>query len=329
MPLLSPPIPRSALVLFLCVLLWVAPPAVYAQTIPGDDRTEFGHAVTAWLSGEDDLAALAALSELSQGGNTAAQMLLARIGIDPVLHQHVTDPLDRSERIALLRQPGGLSGRSWMQAAAETSAIAQAFVESAQSRTRAQSIEPLLEAGEDAVVMRALQGLLAEGAPGLDRAVAVADMLPAEAKVLLDESLGYFLPPDSYLLNDRPIRDRQPPEHALIWNPVMPWEWEENPETRQLVLDSVALIESHRPLYQFCETVCPTETPECAAAGAALLAGQQLFPFHSPVESVLPTETYWQSARITQDVRRRLFNELLTPEHIRPMSACLAETLMQ
>jgi hypothetical protein len=82
--------------------------------IQGSDAPEFEVAIQNWLSG-DDAVALTALAGLAP---------------DTWLHDDVTGLLPRDERIALLRKPGGLSGRSWLITAASETPLAQAFIDS-------------------------------------------------------------------------------------------------------------------------------------------------------------------------------------------------------
>ena len=104
----------------------------YPEIIPmwrparaGDPR--FQSALALWLA-DDEETALPELAALAAGGNRAAQVLLARIDVTLSLQGPWLVGLPRAERNALLRAPGGLSGRSWMQAAAEDTPLAQLWL---------------------------------------------------------------------------------------------------------------------------------------------------------------------------------------------------------
>jgi len=88
-----------------------------AAEIPGQGAAGFRTAVTLWLA-DDEAAALPELAQLAAGGNTSAQMMLALIDKTPALQGPWLARLPRAERIALMRAPGGMSGTSWMHAAA-------------------------------------------------------------------------------------------------------------------------------------------------------------------------------------------------------------------
>lgn len=82
----------------------------------GQSEPAVQSAITQWLSGQEDVA-LPALSGLAGSGNVAAQTLLGLIDITASFQGQWLASLPRAERIALMRQPGGLSGRGWLSTA--------------------------------------------------------------------------------------------------------------------------------------------------------------------------------------------------------------------
>ena len=104
-------------------LLLMASGLASASEVPGQSEAAFEAAVADWLA-DDEAAALPAFAALAEQGNAAAQMLLALIDKTPALQGPWLSGLPRSERTALLRAPGGMSGTSWMHAAAETVPLA-------------------------------------------------------------------------------------------------------------------------------------------------------------------------------------------------------------
>ena len=113
----------------LVATLWFAIPASVALSaeIAGQDQVPFQSALTSWLDGDDE-ASVPELAALGAKDNRAAQILLALIDLAPPLQGPWLAALPRAERIALLRAPGGLSGRSWMIYAAEDTPLAQLWV---------------------------------------------------------------------------------------------------------------------------------------------------------------------------------------------------------
>jgi hypothetical protein len=77
----------------------------------------FDDAVADWVAA-DDAAAMPALKALAEGGDTRAMLFLGAIEPRPLVTGYMLD-LDRQTRNALMRQPGGLSGRSWLVAIPE------------------------------------------------------------------------------------------------------------------------------------------------------------------------------------------------------------------
>ncbi len=114
-------------ILFLVCLCWLLLPGVpRAADVAGEDDPRFQAALELWLA-DDDQAALPALAALAGEGNRAAQVLLALADAITPLQGPWLAGLPRAERIALMRQPGGLSGRSWMEAAAADTPLAAAW----------------------------------------------------------------------------------------------------------------------------------------------------------------------------------------------------------
>ncbi|MEX3016922.1 hypothetical protein [Gymnodinialimonas hymeniacidonis] len=313
-----------------CFALALSAGLVSAQTIPGGTDPAFRSAVADWLTGEDDRAALQALSELAQADNAAAQILLARLERAPHLTAHVTEGMARAERIALLRMPGGLSGRSWMTAAAETVPLAQAFLDNAGQNTRVESLRFLFEAGEPAAAIRSLPGALSYGTEDLVQIMQDLDAMPDEARVLIASHAAneLYWQSGAAIQITNPVSERRPPELALIWRPVYPAEWAANPEARELALAHSINIESLTPLRTFCSAECGDQLNACMATGAALLnAFAATLPFASPSEALIPTTDYWQSPRIDTDVRR-LLNSIADPEEqsgFVAMNACFMQ----
>jgi len=93
----------------------------------GREDPRFQSALAVWLA-DDDETALPELAALAAGGNRAAQVLLAQIDVTPAVQGPWLAGLARKQRNALLRAPGGLSGRSWMQAAAEDTPLARLWL---------------------------------------------------------------------------------------------------------------------------------------------------------------------------------------------------------
>lgn len=290
------------------VLVALAVPA-WSETpssVPGQTDAMYQTAVELWLSGADDLPALQSLSELANDGNTAAQILLAEIASQSHLIAAATADLPRAERIALLRQPGGLSGRSWLEAAAEVSPLAAALRDSAIREERADAIGPLFEFGETAIATRAIFTLVSNG-----EGQAVAKMLtsgihmPPEASFFVAQlAQNGMLGAEAYPGSARMPRTGSglPPTIALAWGPIPTRTLLENPEARAFAINYSKDVPAWRPMVNLCETYCPDEVAECSAVGAAELYAANTFPFASPSQALIPDDVYWSSGRIDDDV---------------------------
>jgi len=108
--------------------------------VRGSDSAEFQSTLALWLNGADE-AALRRFGQLARNDNRAAQIFLAQIEARDWLHRSVTKDLTRKGRIELLRNPKGLSGQSWLQAAMADTPIAMRLWAAKQPY---RSIEPAL-----------------------------------------------------------------------------------------------------------------------------------------------------------------------------------------
>lgn len=294
------------------VLLTTALPTMAGadEPVPGTNSVVYQDAVQLWLDGDNDLEALRQLSALANDGNTAAQILLARIGSHAHLIGPVTESLPRNERVALLRQPGGLSGKSWLEAAAEISPLARAILDSAQREKRPDAIAPLFNAGEDALATRAFTALFNNGQG--NQAVEVLNsgvILPTEAAFFLHRmvqsgQVNAAAYSGSALIRRGP--DGVPVTVAMTWVPVTPRSLLEDPELQGVAIEYSVHVPAFQPLADLCKARCPNEAAECSAAGAAELWSADIMPFASPSQALIPDNIYWTSGRIQRDVLQRL-----------------------
>jgi hypothetical protein len=132
-------------------------------------------AIAAWLA-EDDATALPALSALAKAGDEDAMLALGVI--EPrTWESDFVRGLDRTQRIALLRKPGGLSGESWLKSVKARRALAEAF-EVAQQKG---DPLPLLALGQTEAARPALARAFNENPPALVD-IAAAATLPDDMR---------------------------------------------------------------------------------------------------------------------------------------------------
>ena len=115
----------SAIVSLLLLLTGIWP--VHAQHIAGIDAPEFRRALALWLDGDDENS-IPVFAALAQDNNTASQVLLSLVDKTAALQGPMIVLLPRAERSALLRAPGGFSGRNWMNIAAQNNLYAKHWV---------------------------------------------------------------------------------------------------------------------------------------------------------------------------------------------------------
>ena len=272
--------------------------------VPGSEDAAYKTAVADWLGGQDTTA-LRALSDLAGGGNTAAQILLGRISENAAFYKHLSATMPRKERIALMRQPGGLSGRSWLLAAEGSEPLAAALLQAAQPDKRADAIAPLLDLGELSTAMRTGLDMLYYGeAEPLLMAISGRTDLPREAMFLGVAALDFIVPGAfSDATQGLAAHPELPVDVTLTWVAPSPANLSQDKAMRDLVAETAPQVRAWTPLVAFCDRHCPDSPGTCAALGAAL-APKGPFPFESPSQRLIPDEVYWSSARMEGDLAR-------------------------
>lgn len=327
------------------VMSFAASLAAADGPVAGADAPDFVQARDAWLDG-DDLLALRALKTLAEGGNTAAQILLARIAEEPHMHRHVTGQMARADRIDLLRQPGGLSGTSWMNKAAVSSELASAMIlakarftsvtredGSVYSPEADAAVTVLLEHGErdlaTEVVFKLFDGAylrptldLIERHDGLGSVVepirlSVEQSLAAIEAGADSDMFAFFAEQ----------RQAIPPEDVLAGTHVRLADLTQDAEYQAFVMQNAEKVPSWTPLRDMCEVSCAPSYSTCLLAGVASMSAGRKLPFASPAQSLIPTQDYWSSARIRGDAARRMFEVSQLFEIGARFDQCFADTV--
>ncbi len=332
-------------------VVWASAALGEALDTPGIDAPEFLEAKAAWLDG-DDMVALKALAELSRTGNTAAQLLLARIAEEPHMHRHVTGDLARAERLSLLRQPGGLSGTSWLDAATEESALARYLVIAKQgytSITREDGSQYSPEAdlavsgltlfGETElateVVFKLHDGFFLDET--LDLIVNYEEYLDpmiGTLKISLEQSADAFaiMADGGNLSAEKQAvfaeqRAAIAPEYRLAAAGFGLEDIKSNSDLQDFIRQHAENVGAWTPLRHLCETSCPESYSNCLLAGATSMTAGRLFPFASPLQLLVSTEEYWNSARIRGDAARRMAEVGVNFDAAKGFDQCFAETI--
>jgi len=300
-------------------VIFVAGWTANAQTVPGQEAAAFEEARALWLQG-DHMAALSALAAASRAGNVAAQMLLSRIAETPWMHDHVTQDLPRRERIALLRREEGLSGKDWMETAAEASPLAEAFW-SAQNPPAGQSLEVslaevFLEHGEDLAAFRVLNRYGSTNpAAAISYAYRLAERLEGAGLFVLSQMIvrlheqGQPIPWPSFVqssLDAQAFFDalRQVGHAQSYAGPFGSGVVLGEDATEAQITDWLDTAPELAPLRRFCSATCPERQETCRIAAARRLPFPH--PFASPLQSLVSDAAYWDSARFDGDVARLL-----------------------
>ncbi|WP_342069630.1 hypothetical protein [Yoonia algicola] len=296
-----------------CSIFLAIPGHAEIRSISGSDVPEFTVAVESWLNG-DDLEALEALAALSRDGNPAAQILLAGIATRGHFHTHVTSQLERTERVALLRVPGGLSGKSWLTIAENTEPLATALLQVTRIGEKAAAISALISFGETGEALLAAQSMLYQGeATALIEVLQGMDAeLTPEADVLLlwalfqseSEDSGRYV--GSARIASRVFGNDSLELSEMAWVAPTPVEILEDTERRNDVIRLSDQVISWTPLNRYCDQHCPSSAGSCKAVGASLLSAVGPFAMRSPRMSIISNERYWNSSRAEADLARNI-----------------------
>ncbi len=305
---------RCAIVLLLVTLA----PSAQAEPqhrIAGAEAPAFEQALSLWLNA-DEAESLPRLAGLAQEGNVAARFLLAMIDKTAALQGPYLTHLPRAERIALLRQPGGLSGRNWMQEAAAKEPLAELWNDLWLMRGGVEIAEGFAALGEERACRESLLAQISRQESGFAPETLAAPWYP-ESLPHLTLTRTLDLAGIDSLPAGHPLRalGGQAPEPAELT------EW----------LGTAPLA---APLRAACSSVCPESAASCAyVLYQALGSYHSLAMMGSPSVALVPEEAFIASPRGHQAVARRIM--LMHPARVREASysklartdACAADWL--
>lgn len=294
--------------------------AVQGASVTGSESPEFQSALQTWLEG-NDLEALQSLASLARADNRAAQVFLGQVAGKPWLHAHVTDALDRKERIELLRNPEGLSGKSWLASAAADTPLAQDFLDANRPYRDPANAKALLAQGElDAALPLIVRASMAGDSVGAlelalsDRALPYSSgfvrEVMRELPRLVDSDLILSdprMPEIQSRIDQLPVTD---PAGELLWG-----NGEQMGRPRKLTFSQADLrtigdmlmeVPELQPLIRIVQRHCPQETSEALVTLQIASYAPLTHITFSPVNTILPTAEYRQSARFEPDMLRRI-----------------------
>lgn len=272
----------------ICVAMLIVITGPAAADIPGHDDPDFSAALAHWLQG-DDLNALRQMAILANADNTAAQVMLALIDKTAALPGPDLIALPRAERIALMRQPGGLSGQSWIYAAADSHDIPRTWIALWKLEGGTELARDFASYAEPRATREALLTLVSRSESGFPAPVRGQDWYPASLAYLTEDRI--VTPADLRHL---------PPYHPL--QGMVGTAQTDAQLQRWLNEDDLAL-----PLREACDSQCPATRDLCARALFQALDGYTaLLLMGSPVASLIPDAEFAASPRGVQSVARRI-----------------------
>ncbi|PTX05385.1 hypothetical protein [Pararhodobacter aggregans] len=263
--------------------------AAATTPVPGAEAEAFVAARDAWLA-DDEGTALPALATLAAEGNAAARVLLGQIDKMPALQGPYLAHLPRAQRIALLRAPGGMSGRSWLAEEAGHPLVA-AWIALRTPGGGPDLITRFEALDEPRAAREALVTLAAREHPDLTTVDPAA----------VDGDLLYLL-----------WRAADAPHRAAIADlvPVGSAQWQmmgevmDTPALERWLMASTAA----EPLLSLCRALCDDDQMAAClgAAYGALGSHDALLTLGSPAESLIAQEEFLNSPRGRASTMRRI-----------------------
>jgi hypothetical protein len=292
---------QFAVILMLSLWPW----AVWSAEITGQDDPRFTTALDQWLA-DTEVEALPSLAALAREGNPAARVLLGLIDKYSWLQGPWLALLPKSERTALLRDAGGLSGTSWLRQTPQAP-VAGVLLDVLDSQADIETALSLADYDEPGRVRAALISLEARQITGFS-AFAEDPRFPPETRYLIWRD---WVDSDAHLdaLN-REFAALAPgdPQREMLTGPV-----------RAPLLESwFAATDSGGPLRTLCAAQCPDNPPACMGAGYQALGGYRRFiTLGSPLTALISEARFAASPRGQAAVLRRAMSfAFLTRERI-------------
>ncbi|MEM1299073.1 MAG: hypothetical protein AAGH68_07305 [Pseudomonadota bacterium] len=310
--------------LLLCLIL-IALPA-RAEMPAGHDDPRFQAAVAAWLDA-DDQASLPAFAALAREGNTAAQILLARIDMQRTHPGPWLKTLSQEELRTLFRKPNGKFPKSWLAVAADKSVLAAALQDSrfkdrdrrtlaklialGETRIAAQLASRLMNFAEYDAVIEAIHGRTND--PQLMEIASVAALYSAseQARMLRELKLNATTMGALQLLLPSMLERLGIAEGEIDQQAMVEIAWAVSgrlPEghgdrvIRNAFLESITRIPEGAALARLCKKACQQSFGSCFSMGMFVAGGLSgLDKVGSPVQSLIPQKLYMASARAPED----------------------------
>jgi hypothetical protein len=311
--------------LLLLGLLALAGPArpepVSGQPVSGQHDPRFEAALATWLA-DDEAGSLPGIAALAAEDNRAAQLLLALIDRVPVTQGPWLARLSRAERLALLRAPGGLSGRSWMAVAAPSTPLAALWIERDATDAGPGTALAFAGMGEARAARATLQALASRQHRGF-AAVADDPRYPPDLRHLVWRE--WATTPEGEARAEAEITRLMPGDPQIR-------RFDDRPVAAAATDAWLAAAPLAAPLRATCAAACPDDPAPCRGAAYLLVGGHGgLAEFGTPSETLIPADTWDASPRGRRallrapDARGRFAYQ--TAETVRARSACLADAL--
>lgn len=265
------------LALALIAVVCLASPA--RTEVVNSADTDFDAAHADWLSG-NEADALPALAELAANGHASARLLLGQIDRFPAFQGAWVAGLSRADRIAVLRQSGGLSGQNWTKELALLGEpISAAWVALWDTDATTQIILEFAHLGESRAAQFAALTLSRRQQHGFAAIADDRDYAP---------NLWAFAMREGWVPPSAGLHPADPQRAVLGQEPDLTGfsEW-------------AATASEAGAVVALCEVLCPSEDPAiCRPAALMGLGGYRgLMQLGSPVEFIVASDVFNRSPK--------------------------------
>lgn len=279
-----------------------------------------------WLTGQDDVTALTQFADLAAEGDVSAQVWLGRIAVLPHTWPAELQDMGRRARNAILKAPGGLSGRSWITVASDVSRLAWAIDAAARIDDRPHATMILLDNGETTLASDTIQRLIQDN----EWAAAITAIEHPNATARMKSHLPKFRAVLHYLRTGQELPALFDP---MPVDPVVSLaDAHQNP---QLVAKQGAHLRQSSlfPELDAMLALCAPCPNTDACLGAIWLGSDPAFlaAMSTPLESVVTSAAYQASPRYLQDLRAHLrgFERAIGFSRIAQLDACAATQISE
>ena len=353
-PRLESGVPLLIAIAGLAWLQAVAPQAVKADDLAGNNDPALQAAISSWLA-DDDENSLPVLAALAADGNVAARLLLSRIEVIDQAPSDFVEGLSRKQRVELFRSSSGsgIFRPTWLKSEkAEGNRFAAVLLDSGNTVVDIAAIRNLYELGEPEAAYDLIREAAGNGSSEQQREL--ESFLPGDSELMpylqaLQNPVAGFTPGHAGLqmivdggdLNG-PQGDTDDAAYFVEYGyqtGIQSTAFDRGNHYYDELAGWIESAPSMVPIANLCRRYCAGETRNCAVTVFGLVGGYyKAIKFDSPMQTLIEQSRYLHSERATGMVLRRAAfaraagasrKLLISDAELAARSACLAGAIAE